>query len=267
MKIFIHTDLEGVCDFYDWAEADIPTSRGIGYTKEFLTAEINAAIEGVCSVYPEAEFVVEDGHGGGYMGPNIICEKLDSRAKLLVGKFARHLNTVDESFDLLMIIGAHSMAGTQQGLMNHTLSKDKFYNVALNGRPVGEIGICTAIAGYYGIPLVMVAGDYWAAVEAKQLVENVRTAAVKRGLSSYCAECLHPDEARKLIFEAAADAVKQKDLMKPFKLEDTLEVQIDYLHTEQADDAKQKGGGKRVGSRTVLFTGSDLRELFDRCFV
>ena len=265
MKVYIHTDLEGVSSFYNWAEADIPTSRGIGYTKSFLTHEVNAAIKGICAVYPEAEFIVEDGHGGGYMGPNIISEELHRQAKLVVGKFNYHLRTIDSTFDLLLIIGAHSMAGTPCGLMNHTLSKDKFYNVILNGVPVGEIGICAAIAGYYGVPLAMVSGDYWAAKEAEQLIENVRTASVKKGLNSFCAECLHPETARELIQQTAKDAAADLQSLKPYRIEGGIEVQIDYLYTEQADEAVQNGG-MRIGNRSVMFEGDDLRQVFNRCF-
>ena len=266
MKVFIHTDLEGVCSFYDWDEVNMPTSRGIGYTKEFLTQEVNAAIEGVRLVCPDAEFVVEDGHGGGFLGPNIISEKLHRQAKLIVGKFNQHLSTIDSSFNFLMIVGAHSMAGTPCGQMNHTLSTEKFYNVILNNVPVGEIGICTAIAGSYGVPLGMVSGDYWATKEAEQLIENVWTASVKKGLNAFCAECLQPEVARTLIREAAKNAADQKNSLRPYEIRGDIEVQIDYMQTSQADEAVYKAGGKRIGNRSVMFTGNDIRQVFNRCF-
>jgi D-amino peptidase len=257
--------LDGICDFYNWAEADIPTSRGIGYTKEFLTHEVNAAIDGVCSAYPDAEFTVEDGHGGGYFGPNIIAEKLHRQAKLVVGRYGRHMSLIDPSFDGAMIIGAHSMAGTAKGQMNHTISRDRFYNVFLNGVAVGEIGICSAIAGNYGVPMIMVSGDYWAAEEAKQLIPNIKTAAVKKGMNTFCAECLHPDEARALIRQAAYDAAGNPASIEPYLVGGALKVHIDYIYSEQADEGERKGG-KRAGNRSVIFEGDDLRRVFNQCF-
>ena len=50
MKIYIETDMEGISDFVNWEEADFTKGRGIGYTKEFLTEEVNAAIKGIYSV-------------------------------------------------------------------------------------------------------------------------------------------------------------------------------------------------------------------------
>lgn len=263
MRVFVHTDLEGVCDFYDWKEADLKTSRGIGYTKEFLTQEVNAAIRGFCAAEPETEVVVEDGHGGGYLGPNMIAEQLDSRARLLVGKFDRHLALMDDSFDMLALIGAHSMAGTAKGLMNHTLSKERYYDIWVNGTRMGEIGLCALIAGVYGVPLTMVAGDHWAVQEARELLGNVEGAPVKRGLNSYNAECLHPEVARSLIQEAAKRAAMRRKEFRPYVAKPPFEIRIAFLFTEQADRLEYQHGARRIDGRTVSLQGGDLLALLN----
>ncbi len=261
VRVFIHTDLEGVCDFYDWKEADLRTGRGIGYTKEFLTQEVNAAIRGFLAAEPESEIVVEDGHGGGYWGPNMIAEQLDRHARLLVGKFDRHLAVIDRSFDMLALVGAHSMAGTKNGLMNHTLSKDKYYDIWVNGTKVGEIGLCAILAGIYGVPLTMVAGDYWAVQEAQELLGNIEGASVKRGLNSYNADCLHPEVARDLIQEAARRAALRRKEFQPYVLKPPYEIRIAYLFTEQADKIEHQHGARRIDGRTVSLHGDDLLAL------
>jgi len=38
------------------------------------------------------------------------------------------------------------------------------------------------------------------------------------------------------------------------------------LYSEQADEAERKGDGKRIGNRSVLFEGTDLRKVFGRSF-
>jgi D-amino peptidase len=264
VRVFIHTDLEGVCSFYDWKEADIKTSRGILYTKEFLTQEVNAAVEGFFAADPNAEVVVEDGHGGGYLGPNMIAEALDPRARLLVGKFDRHLATLDASFDMVAMVGAHSMAGTRYGLMNHTLSKEEYYDIWVNGTKIGEIGICALIAGVYGVPLTMVAGDHWAVVEAKELLGNIQGASVKRGLNAYNAECLHPNVARALITVAAKNAALRRKESKPFAMKPPFEVKIAFMFTEQADKAEYHRGAKRLDGRTISYGGDDLLALLNK---
>ncbi|MCL2741607.1 MAG: M55 family metallopeptidase [Oscillospiraceae bacterium] len=265
MKVFIHTDLEGISGgFFDWAEAEMRMGRGIGYTREILTQEVNAAAQGILEADPSAEVVVEDGHGGGYWGPNILCERLDPRVRLLVGKFNRHLVSIDRGYGLFMMVGAHSMAGTPQGLMNHTLSAAKYLNFLINGVTVGEIGICTAIAGYYGVPLAMVSGDHWAVLEARTLQPNVRGASVKKGISRYNAECVATEAACGMIREAAREAVANAGEFRPYVVEGDVKVRIDYMQTDQADDSELKRGARRLDGRSVQFEGTDLIEVLSR---
>lgn len=266
MKVFINTDLEGICSFVDWAEVDFKTGRGIQYTKQFLTAEVNAAIEGILSIDENAGIVVQDGHGGGYWGPNMIAEELDRHAVLIQGKRGVEIAGIDDSFDLMFGIGTHSMAGTQKGLMNHTISYNEIQNYWINGVKVGEIGICAAIAGYYGIPLGMVSGDYWAVKEAGELLGDIEGVAVKKGINMYTAECMNPLEARKLIKEAAKTAVQNRHKYKPFKVGSPVEIKIEYTTTYLADKVEIHHGGKRLDGRTVSFTGEDFMQVFNRSY-
>jgi D-amino peptidase len=258
MKIYINTDLEGVCGFVDWEEATFETGRGVGYTKQFLTAEVNAAIEGILQEDAGAEIVVQDGHGGGYWGPNIIAEELHPRASLILGKRGMEIAGLDGSFDLLMCVGAHSMAGTQNGLMNHTISHGRIMNVWIGGVRMGEIGIWASIAGYHGIPLGMLSGDHWAVEEARLLLGDIEGAAVKKGINMFTAHCLNPLEARKLIKEAAVSAIKGRGRFKPYLTPSPAEIKIEFTSTQYADTAEINHRGERLDGRTVRFRGDDF---------
>jgi D-amino peptidase len=258
LKIYINTDLEGVSSFVDWEEAQFKTGRGIEYTKRFLTAEVNAAIEGIMQEDGGAEIVVQDGHGGGYWGPNMIAEELNPRATLIQGKRGIEIAGIDPSFDLLMSVGVHSMAGTQKGLMNHTVNHNQIMNFWINGVKVGEIGIWAAIAGYYGVPVCMLSGDFWAIEEARALLGEIEGVAVKKGLNMYTAECLNPLAARKLIKEAARSAVQNRGVYKPYKVEPPIEIKIEYSSTYFADKAELRLGVTRIDGRTVRVEGNDF---------
>lgn len=208
--------------------------------------------------------MVEDGHGGGYLGPNLIAEDLDPRARLVVGKFDRHLAVIDPSYDLLAVVGAHAKAGTKNGLMNHTLSRDKYYDIRVNGVSMGELGLCALIAGVYGVPLAMVAGDAWAVHEAQELLGTVEGAAVKRGLNAFNAECLSPETGRALIRETAKRAAMRRGEFMPYVVKPPIEIRIAYLFTEQADRAEYNQRARRLDGRTVSFEGDDLLALFDK---
>ena len=265
MKVYINTDLEGIGGFVDWEEADIKTGRGIAYTKDILTAEVNAAIEGVLLEDGAAEIVVQDGHGGGYWGANIIAEALHPRAALIQGKRNAEITGLDHSFDLFMGIGVHSMAGTKNGVMNHTISP-QIMNYRINGVLVGEIGIWAALAGYYGIPVGMVSGDYWAVEEAKALLGDVETVAVKKGLNLFTAQCMNPLEARELIRQAARSAVAGRERFKPYKVEAPAEIEIEFTRTDYAEKA-ERHGAERLDGRLVRFTGNDFKALFDQASI
>jgi D-amino peptidase len=262
MKIYISTDLEGTCGIVDWEEATFNTGRGIGYTKHFLTAEVNAAIEGILMEDDGAEITVQDGHYGGYWGPNMIIEDLNPRATLIQGKRMKEIVGIDRSFDLMMEIGAHSMAGTKNGVMNHTIGVNQIMNFWINGTVVGEIGIRAAIAGYYDVPVGMVAGDYWAVEEGKALLGDIEGAAVKKGLNMYTAECLNPAIARPMITEAARAAVAKRTRYKPFKVKTPVEIKIEYANTFFADKAELNSCAQRCGGRVVRFTGDDFMTVF-----
>lgn len=272
MKIYINTDLEGICSFVDWEEASIQNGRGLGYTKHFLTAEVNAAIEGILSEDPSAEIIVQDGHCGGYWGPNLIAEELHPRASLIQGKRGVEIAGLDRSIDLMMAIGVHSMAGTRHGVMNHTISHNQIMNFWINDVKVGELGIWAAIAGYYGIPVGMLSGDYWAVEEAKALLGNIEGASVKKGINQFTAECLSPEKGRELIKEAARSCIanckangiaestghkKGAPLYEPYIVKAPIEVKIEYTATIYADKSEVQGA-ERLDGRTVLFTGDDL---------
>ena len=261
MKIYINTDLEGVCGFVDWEE--VQTGRGIGYTKEFLTAEVNAAIEGVLTEDGGAQIVVQDGHGGGWWGPNIIAEELHPRASVIFGKRGAELAGLDRGFDLMICIGAHSMAGTQYGVMNHTIGIDSIHNVWVNGVRVGEIGIWAAIAGTYDIPLGMVSGDHWAVEEAKALLGGIEGVAVKKGVNRYAAECMNPLEARKIIKEAARAAVSNRAQYKPYRVKSPIELKVEYSFTHHADKADSHSA-ERLDGRTVCFRGDDFLTVYNQ---
>ena len=77
----------------------------------------------------------------------------------------------------------HAMAGTPDGVMNHTVSGTDWRNVTFNGTLVGETGINAALCGTWGCPVLMVTGDRAACREASALLgDGLTTVAVKQGL-------------------------------------------------------------------------------------
>ena len=59
--------------------------------------------------------------------------------------------------DALLLVGYHARAGSGPAVLAHTMS-DAVLDVRLNGRPTGEIGLNAAVAGHFGVPVVLLSG-------------------------------------------------------------------------------------------------------------
>ena len=175
---------------------------------------------------------------------------------------ALEMEGLDESFGAVLAVGAHAMAGVPLALLCHTLSHTAIHEIRVNGAPVGEVGLWAMIAGSYGVPLAMVAGDAAAVEEARRLLGDVECVAVKRATSMYAAECLHPSVTRKLISEAAERAVRRaaQGGLKPFKLSKPVEMVVVYTLPSMAEAVSKRPGVRRLDGRTVSYMGDSVQE-------
>ena len=251
MKIYVSTDLEGISGVVTWEQTG-REGRNPEYEKarHLLTQDVNAAVEGAIAGGAE-EVVVMDGHGGGF---NFIPEELDPRASYITGPVRVDICPgLDKSFDAAFLVGYHSMAGTKGGILDHTQSSTTWFNYYINGIKMGEIGQGAVIAGHFKVPVIFVSGDRAACKEAKALLGNVETVAVKEGFTRNCAKILPPARSRELIKEGAGRALKRIKDFKPYIVKPPIEVKLECQNTDVADSYERQGW-KRIDGRTVLKT-------------
>ena len=258
MKIFIMTDLEGATGVSGGWDDFNPGGREHQSAKRFLTGDVNAAIEGAIKGGAD-DFAILDGHGAAF---SIILEDLDPRARLVRGRRVLEVEGLDGSFDLMFAIGAHSMAGTPDGILTHTLSHIGIENIWLNEQLVGEIGLWAALGGHYDVPLGLVTGDLAAVKEAKALLGKIETVAVKEATSRFAAKCLHPQVTRKLILEAAKRTLTRAEEFSPYKPKTPIELKVEYHDSERAEKISKRRGVTRADSRTVLCSGENMLEVY-----
>lgn len=194
MRIYIHTDLEGVSGI-DCVEMMARDGERYRESREHLMHDLNAAIDGAFAGGAD-HVTVLDSHGG---GGNFILEMLDPRAENDVRPNNKWWGVLDESYDGTFFIGAHAMAGTMNGFLDHTQCGTSCYSYSLNGRQMGELGQWAMVAGHLGVPMLMVAGDERACVEAHDFFQPVETANWKRGQGRNRAVLVELDEARRRI--------------------------------------------------------------------
>ena len=257
MKIFVMTDLEGATGVAGTWEDFNPGGREHDSARRFLTGDVNAAVEGAIEAGVD-EIVVLDGHGAAF---SIIFEDLNPKAQLIRGRRRLELEGLDATFNLMFAVGAHSMAGTPNGILTHTLSSTGIDNIWLNGRPIGEIGLWATIGGHFDVPLGLVVGDLAVVEEARSLLGDIETVAVKVATSRFAARCLHPSVTRELIFKAAKKAVLRAGDFAPYKPETPMELKVEFHNSETAERISQRGGVKRLDGRTVSCRGDNILEL------
>jgi D-amino peptidase len=258
VKVYIVTDLEGVAGVVHSSQVQ-PGSPFYEEARRLLTGEVNAAVAGALRG-GATEVVVNDGHGGGL---NLVLEELHEEAKVVLGAprpFS--LGGLSGDFGCVFLIGYHSRAGAERGVLSHTMSSESVYRVTLNGVEVGEIGIVAALAGYFGVPVTLVTGDAAAVEEARRLLGDVKCVVTKWGLGRQFALSLSPKKARRLIERAAEEAVRAAASAKPFKVEPPYELVVEYTRAEYADSKEHLPGVERVGERTVKVRGRDLIQVF-----
>lgn len=238
MKIYIETDLEGISGIGDKSMIE----RNDRYALERLMADTNAAVKGAFDGGAD-EVIVEDGHGG---GNNFIKEMLDPRAIQVT-----HEPVFD--CDACFMIGAHAKSGTEHAFYDHTQSSVSWHDYYINGRACGEMAQLGAFAGAFGIPIVMVSGDFAACAEAREFFGNIRTACVKYGIGHTEAECLPTDEAEKSIYESAKAAIGIVKTTPPFRVLLPAEIMVEFNRTDYCDAYMERGrnDAERLDGRTV----------------
>jgi D-amino peptidase len=260
MKIFISADMEGVSGVVHSDQTD-STHPEYQHFRKTMLAEVNAAIEGAFKG-GATEVLVNDSHAS---MRNLIIEDLHPDAVLLSGtpKPYSMMAGIDASFDGVFFTGYHARAGSSFANIDHTYyGPNMVQGVWLNGIEVGEVGLNAALAGYFGVPVLLLTGDQTACAQAKELLgADLETVVVKEAVGRVAAKNLHPTKVHTLIRAAAERAVKQK--RAPFVLNPPITLRLALTRSSQAERCLLMPGVKQVAPRIVEFTHDDYAVLFN----
>ena len=259
-KIYISVDMEGISTIVSPNQMrgnNMDVER-----REIATMEVNAAIEGACEAGAEVVYV-SDTHPP---SRNIIPMMLDERAHLIRGnpRPAGTLQDIDNSFSGVILVGLHAKSGTPNGVLNHTWLHH-LYDFRINDLSVGEIGINAYSAGEVDVPVILVVGDDATGKEAKQLLGNVETVTTKYGITRNAARTLHPNLVYRRIREKAYEAVKNLDRYAPLIAKRPVNMELDFMNTDEADFCMLVPGAVRISPRCIGYKAEDFKTIFG-CF-
>lgn len=259
MKVFISCDIEGVSGVVSAPQQTSAEGRDYGRARDLMTGEANAAIAGAARAGAD-EIVVNDSHGSMI---NILIEKLNPAATLITGapKPLSMMQGVGPDCHAAVFVGYHAKMG-EVGVLSHTISGGSVANVWVNDIPVGETGINAGLAGYFGVPVVLVCGDDIVGKEAKLLLPWVRAATVKWAVTRASARCLPPQKACEAIEKATFDALSDLKSARIWLPESPVTFKIEFKDAGQAGNAARLPYSEVVNGRTLSFTADDYLTAF-----
>jgi D-amino peptidase len=258
LKVYISADMEGVAGAVSGEQLS-PAGFEYQRFREFMTAEVVAAIEGARAA-GATEILVSDSHGN---GQNLLIERLPADVRV-VRSWPRPLmmmEGIDSTFAAVILLGYHAGTTNMGGVRAHTLSSANYARVALNGTDVPEAGLSAAIAGHFGVPVVMISGDDVAVGEARALLGQMEGAVVKQALGFHSASTMTPQAAQALIRERARAGVGRRAQLRPYVVPGPVRLDLTFKSYRPAEVVAYLPMVTRTDAHSIRFSGRDIVEV------
>ncbi|MBI5085954.1 MAG: M55 family metallopeptidase [Acidobacteria bacterium] len=255
-SVLIITDAEGVAGICRQEQTE-PTNAEL---QKLLTGEVNAAVSGFLRGGAK-EVVVWDGHDG---SRTLSVATINQAAKLIIGSLGPKM-LLDRGFGAVAFVGQHARANRERAVMAHSYSSLGIQKLTMNGKEVGEIETRTALAGWFGVPVILLSGDQAAAEDLRAIVPEAETAVVKESLGYYGCMSLSASAAQSMIEQRAMEAWKKRASIRPYKVEGAVEITMELTtRSTPSPEATLGAGVERIGPRTLRFRGKDFMEAWTR---
>jgi D-amino peptidase len=256
LKVFISADMEGVAGVSTGADVGSGGGTPTGEAKQFMLAEVNAAVAGAFDA-GATEVVVADSHAD---GRNLDPEGLDKRARLVRGLLRplSMMQGIDDTFAAVVFVGYHAAEGMAGASLSHTFSSSTVAEVKLDGAAVSEADWNAAVAGEYGVPVVFLSGDAAICAEVKAVLSPLETVEVKSATGTQSATMIHPSEAQRLIRAGVKRGVDRRAQLKPYRVAHPVRVEITYKRIPLAEIASWIPGVERPRGNAIAFGVKDM---------
>ena len=260
IRVLVLHDMEGLSGQSDPRTYSFRHREQYRQGQELLVADVNAVIDGLFAGGANAVDVV-DGHGSGNPEPDILQDKLDSRAKQVFRDkpFRMYVDLVEPGvYDAVAVVGMHAKTGSR-GFASHTYTVGM--EIILNGQSITETELVAYSFGRAGVPVIFASGD-------DRLREDLRTmpwieyVTVKRATSAATAEPRPVEEARAELRARAKRALERRAEMKVVTVTAPVQATLHAVHP--ASLAMMEGvPGINYADNAVTFTARDFQAAYD----
>lgn len=254
-KIYISADMEGVVGAVTGEQLG-PDGFEYQRFREFMTAEVNACIDAARAA-GATEFLISDSHGN---GQNLLIERLPDDV-MVIRSWPRPLGMmegIDESFDGVILLGYHASTGNRRGVRAHTFSSANVTELRVNGKSMSEGSMAAAVAGHFGVPVIMISGDDVAVAETQVIVGDMEGAVVKWARGFHSARTLTPEAAYEVIRTRTKAAIDRIDDFEPFVLDTPAELELSLKNYRPVELLAYLPEVERIDSHSVRYVADDI---------
>lgn len=267
MKLYISVDMEGLAGITNWKDETEDRER----FRNAMNEQVEWVLEGISKSKHNKEIThiyIADSHGG---GQNLSYDRLndkDERVWLVSGSPRPQymMPAMDDSFDMVFLVGYHAGAGEAASSMDHTYSGASVQNVYINGQLMNEGTINSAYAGIvHKVPVGLIIGD--SGLERQMKGEGMMPwpefVCTKQSLSRFSAVY----KPKKLLKEETIAAVKkaldENERPQLYTLQAPYHCRMDLTNAAKCDQVQQMPGIHRTAGRTVEFESTSFTEIYD----
>ena len=267
MKLYISVDMEGLAGITNWKDETEDRER----FRNAMNEQVEWVLEGISKSKHNKEIThiyIADSHGG---GQNLSYDRLndkDERVWLVSGSPRPQymMPAMDDSFDMVFLVGYHAGAGEAASSMDHPYSGASVQNVYINGQLMNEGTINSAYAGIvHKVPVGLIIGD--SGLERQMKGEGMMPwpefVCTKQSLSRFSAVY----KPKKLLKEETIAAVKkaldENERPQLYTLQAPYHCRMDLTNAAKCDQVQQMPGIHRTAGRTVEFESTSFTEIYD----
>jgi D-amino peptidase len=256
VRIFICADIEGIAGVVS-REHQFPEGLEWQSARIWMTDSVAAAAEAAFEA-GATEVVVADSHGQAH---NLLLDRLRPEIQVVRGhpRPLSMMQGIDEGpYDGCFFVGHHSGGMYPRGILAHTFRSSSLREIRLNGVAVPEATINAALAGHFGVPVLLVTGDDACIEETQAILPGIEPLVVKTAYSLRSARTMTPAASYPLIKAAAASALARRAEIKPFIMEGPITLDVSYLYRQPVEYAAMLDGVERLDAFTIRTIHDDV---------
>jgi D-amino peptidase len=257
MKAFISVDLEGMPFVVIPGHLNLKGSL-YDEARKVATRVTLAAAEEI-SKNGFNEVIIADSHGPMV---NLLIDDLPEYVNIIRG-YPRPLCMISgiEGCDVACFLGYHAKSGTQRSVFAHTYSGGTIQKVQVNGVEASEFLLNSYVAGDFGVPVILVAGEARLLEDdVKQHASWIETLAFKHSVSSAAATSPSliriEKELRESVKRAATNFKQNRTPL--LKAKKPVTIGLTFKYTHQADTAELLPMVKRVNGLNIEYQAENM---------